>query len=389
MNIKKPIGIIYDFDKTYRPYSIWYDLLVIFKNSCDNNPYLLLSQINAVDFFKNNKDIGFSNMPEKYKDDIRNNKSNIVMIQLYEGYSGMSGNEDLEIIEKWCIKENFPFNSVHYICGNLIVKSIFDKKKLNFNVYSIQNFEKSNDRKNTTIYFSPDNKKYLYLLYNRVPRENRIFLINELIEKGLFEFGAISLNCKKNFVKPQYMSNTTFDFILNNCPFYTNKKVNLDINQAAGIVVIDYEKTFLSIVTETLIDKDTLFISEKTWKPIIMGHPFIIYGNQNTLKYLKGLGYKTFDRWIDESYDLEEDTIARCKLIVKEIEKISKYSIDKLKDIREDMYEICEFNRKYFNQQLNKNYVGNTNLNIINILNDIWNELIKDKEVFYKKRELI
>jgi hypothetical protein len=37
------------------------------------------------------------------------------------------------------------------------------------------------------------------------------------------------------------------------------------------------------------------------------------------------LGYKTFDKWIDESYDLEENYFVRGKLIVKEINKFSKF----------------------------------------------------------------
>ena len=55
------------------------------------------------------------------------------------------------------------------------------------------------------------------------------------------------------------------------------------------------------------MDKGTIFISEKTWKPIMVGHPFIMVGNKNNLKFLKDLGYKTFDKWIDESYDDIED----------------------------------------------------------------------------------
>ena len=157
------------------------------------------------------------------------------------------------------------------------------------------------------------------------------------------------------------MTDETFNFIKQNLPFRIDL-TNLDVNQARNLVTIDYEKTFISIVTETLVQNDTLFITEKTWKPIIMGHPFMIYGNKNTLKYLKNLGYKTFDKWIDESYDIEDDYIIRAGLIVREIEKFSKFTIDELKIIRKEMLSICDYNRMHFINLINKNYNGYTKI---------------------------
>jgi hypothetical protein len=55
--------------------------------------------------------------------------------------------------------------------------------------------------------------------------------------------------------------------------------------------------TWFSLVTET----GTL--SEKTFKLIYYGHPFIIVGCDHILKDLHKLGYKTFDFIFDESYD--------------------------------------------------------------------------------------
>ena len=40
-------------------------------------------------------------------------------------------------------------------------------------------------------------------------------------------------------------------------------------------------------VTESLVDDGTLFFSEKIWKPLMVGHPFLLYGNQYSLKYLR------------------------------------------------------------------------------------------------------
>ena len=57
-----------------------------------------------------------------------------------------------------------------------------------------------------------------------------------------------------------------------------------------------YKETFFSLVSETLFgeDKESLFITEKTFKPIAYRHPFMIVGSMGTLRHLRYLGYETF-----------------------------------------------------------------------------------------------
>jgi hypothetical protein len=76
-----------------------------------------------------------------------------------------------------------------------------------------------------------------------------------------------------------------------------------------------YNATNFSLVAETLpwTGQERVFVSEKTFKPIELSHPFIIYGNQGTMAYLHGLGFETFDHIVDESYDLEPNLQSRLK----------------------------------------------------------------------------
>jgi hypothetical protein len=78
-----------------------------------------------------------------------------------------------------------------------------------------------------------------------------------------------------------------------------------------------YNTTNFSLVAETLpwTGVERVFVSEKTFKPIELSHPFIIYGNQGTLNYLHGLGFETFDHIIDDSYDLAPNLTARLQVI--------------------------------------------------------------------------
>lgn len=103
-----------------------------------------------------------------------------------------------------------------------------------------------------------------------------------------------------------------------------------DTNKALSINLDFHQSTFVNIVTETLYSNKTIFFSEKIFKPIYMLQPFILIGNPHSLKELKKLGYKTFDRWWDESYDEEENLIKRVLKIEKILKKISKLTPDEL-----------------------------------------------------------
>ena len=85
-------------------------------------------------------------------------------------------------------------------------------------------------------------------------------------------------------------------------------------------------------------------ISEKTYKPIIFKHPFIVASTPLHLQYLRNLGYKTFSPYIDESYDLEFNDAKRLLLICKEINRLSNLSEDELIEFRTNLLEIVDYN---------------------------------------------
>jgi len=113
-------------------------------------------------------------------------------------------------------------------------------------------------------------------------------------------------------------------------------------------------KSFVNIVTETLTMKDVVFITEKTFKPIYTCQPFIITGNAFSLKKLKEYGFKTFDKWWDESYDDEINFEKRMNKITKLLEEIASWDLDKCSKIRNEMREILIHN---YNQMLSKDEI--------------------------------
>ena len=342
----------------------------------EDNKHIYIINIYNVQFFNDNKEIGFKCISQKYLEDVRNGKSKIVMFFLFEGYSGSHGNNDLEIIEKWRIEAGLPVDSVYYVCGNLLCRILVNQKGYGYQARPVHHFEPWNKYDDPNIVeFKPVDNKYLFLSYNRAPRQHRVVFIIELMKQKLLNIGMVSLNKLIQDV-PDDTPIEISEYLRNYTPLVIDEKYDLNYNLAINITKEDYEKTFVSVVTETLVDQGTIFFSEKIWKPIMVGHPFILLGNRFSLKYLKNIGYKTFDKWIDESYDNEADVSTRVKMIVNELKKFNSKSINELKKIREEMNEVCEYNKKHYNESYRMNYDdGDVSTSISNILDEVWKEL--------------
>ena len=78
-----------------------------------------------------------------------------------------------------------------------------------------------------------------------------------------------------------------------------------------------YYDTTISIVSETT--QNEWFPTEKTYKSLMLGHPFVVYGGQHSLRKIQALGFETFGQDIDESYDLAEYPIERADRVIKSL----------------------------------------------------------------------
>ena len=95
-------------------------------------------------------------------------------------------------------------------------------------------------------------------------------------------------------------------------------------------------------------DLQKITITEKVWKPIVTFQPFILISMKDSLKKLKEWGFKTFDRFIDESYDTLETYGERKKVINKEIIRLCNMSRKELDDWYWSMEDILKYNYNYF-----------------------------------------
>jgi len=77
-----------------------------------------------------------------------------------------------------------------------------------------------------------------------------------------------------------------------------------------------YNDTACSIVSETNDNDFEVFMTEKIWKPIIAQQVFVVHGNYLYLQRLRDMGFKTFNSYFKEAYDLDKDPDTRINTIV-------------------------------------------------------------------------
>lgn len=107
-----------------------------------------------------------------------------------------------------------------------------------------------------------------------------------------------------------------------------------------------YKECFCAIVNETRYAQPYGYFSEKTLTPINAMVPIILVAPPKTLEYLKTFGFKTFDRWWDESYDQEEDHENRLLKIFDIIDYINNKSFDELTKMYKEMHDVLLHNKE-------------------------------------------
>ncbi len=83
-----------------------------------------------------------------------------------------------------------------------------------------------------------------------------------------------------------------------------------------------YIDTYFSVVTETVFEYSYSFRTEKIWKPMAIGHPWVCCANRGYYRDLHNLGFRTFGHLIDESFDQidnDQDRITRLSQVIKDL----------------------------------------------------------------------
>lgn len=106
-----------------------------------------------------------------------------------------------------------------------------------------------------------------------------------------------------------------------------------------------YSSFDVELVAETFVRGSTFFPTEKTVRPIIGQKPFLVYGPKHYLTNLKKLGFRTFGKFWDESYDKYEGA-ERWIRMQYVIQQLNAWSDHEWQDILGELIGIIQHNKK-------------------------------------------
>jgi hypothetical protein len=191
-------------------------------------------------------------------------------------------------------------------------------------------------------------------------RSYRLHLVSNIVEHGLADKGYVSFFLKDAYgtwqdavADPHSLLSTAAKTKITENLSKVTEPMIIDTREPNGSLSADVSlysmtRALWHVVTETIYFQPKLHLTEKTFKPIVSKRPFILVAAPGNLAYLKSYGFKTFDRWIDESYDNEPDNFKRIEMITQELEKLCKLSNAELKQMHREMQEVLEYNYQHF-----------------------------------------
>ncbi len=215
-------------------------------------------------------------------------------------------------------------------------------------------------------------KEKYFLMYNRnSERMHRPYFVNELYKNNLINKGFISffenpyldsfLNESKEYPQLGLELSDILNIKNNIKNYYPLTIDDEDADKVANFHNFlsrkdEYSNSYFTIVSETNAESDYSFITEKTIKPIMNLHPFVVLGNPQTLKVLKSFGFKTFDKWWDESYDEEFDFKLRAKKLLDVVTNLCNKTHDEWIQMMIEMEEILIYNKNILHKLSTSKY---------------------------------
>lgn len=341
---------------------------ISFRDYVEDNPILHISEV-ALDY-------------------VRTYNLKILVFFPTEGFC-LDDMDFLTPLSDGAVKIGLSSEDIHFIFGDLNFNQNYKTRKFG-NDYKVTSFDffqsdyrdqvyskwfgeyKECAKKRQQEYIDPNDlivrnklrpKKFLSL--NGSLRPHRILAISEMKRRNIIQHGKVSLLGRHgdrynidnlywldSLLDNKPKNNQIKEFLFKYLQDWTPLQLDIDTDeltkddrQQDKMLYLD---TYFSFVTETEIVSFNLFITEKTFKPIVNLHPFLLMGNKGILQYLRDEGYHTFPAMFNESYDDEPDPRKRFTLVMDELDNFSKLPQNQLHELYQQCWPSLVHNQKLF-----------------------------------------
>jgi hypothetical protein len=193
------------------------------------------------------------------------------------------------------------------------------------------------------------NSTVAYLCYQNKPHIHRQILTKTLLDNELLDKGIVTLG---KYDDQEYMFSELVKLEIDEPIteyYYGSRGLTKENPYSLGDINV-WRNCFLNVISESSY-VSPLFITEKTYKPILGMRPFILNGNPNILQYLQEHGFYTFEEYWPNVNFREctsiEDTTACIAIVLREV--CSK-SPTEISDIYTEMLPKLRHNREQFFQ---------------------------------------
>lgn len=142
---------------------------------------------------------------------------------------------------------------------------------------------------------------------------------------------------------------------------------NFEKNYANEISEGIHSNALISVVGETMQDdhdNTSMFFSEKTFRPILLGQPFLIWGQYECHNWLfNKLGYKPYNKLFNYEFDSIKDIPSRADALFEELKRVAnilrdKSKVEQIEWVNQD-YDALKYNlmRMRYNEFSMRNFL--------------------------------
>jgi hypothetical protein len=175
--------------------------------------------------------------------------------------------------------------------------------------------------------------------YNRLPKPHRMITVAHIMHNTYCKDTLYSLgqwgHPQARTISAEYYA--AFPYLKEELKFLTSDTVLYPSEAEAGVDLKNNPahtvgwnhglQTSFQLITEShFFNQSRTFITEKTYKTFFRMQPFLHMAAANTIEHLKKQGYETFDKWIDHSYDSEQNDHIRLKMVLAEYDRLNALS---------------------------------------------------------------
>lgn len=296
----------------------------------------------------------FALMSDRIRDLLRNNQLRV----LFYYHEGDNPYHQKHRLDSLCAQHNLPSTCYCFVSGNSAANDIDNFVYFaDHELFYWRNSVVWNDIAQPGCEPHEFRRNREFTLLSRVHKWWRATVVshlrsNQLLGNSYWSYGNVDIGDQFADNPIQLSSfpdlETNIREFLNHSP-YTCDDMNHEQHNSHWMFVPEhYMDSYCHIVLETFFDADgsnRCFISEKVFKPIRHGQPFVVFGTPYTLKTLRELGYRVFDNHIDNSYDEIEDNTERFKRLTQTVKLIKQHNLHQWYT---SMFDDLTYNRERF-----------------------------------------